>query len=126
MQSITLLQLFKNRNGKITPKTHNHTNVTNGISSITMPKGKRLTAIAKVVELKMYLNSTILVAVMPAKGISYAQLTFDFSIFGISGSTMQVVSADIFSMINPVLLLAISSTVHTMTVQFSLGHKFQL
>ena len=82
--------------------------------------------ISKVVELRMCINSLILVAIMAMKSVSYAQLAFGFSIFGISGSLMQNVSADTFSMINPLLLLAISATVRSMLAQFLRGRKFQL
>ena len=84
-----------------------------------------LSRIAKMVELRMFINSLILVIVMAMKCVSYAQFTFNFSVFGIPVASVYNVSADLFSMINPLLLLAVSATVRSMLVQFLRGRKFQ-
>ena len=85
-----------------------------------------LSSISKRVEVRMSINSLILVLIMTIKTVSYAQLAFRFDIFGISGNLMQYVSADIFSMINPLLLLAVSATVRSMLAQFVRGRKFHV
>ena len=85
-----------------------------------------LLSISKTVEVRMSINSIILVVIMTLKTVSYAQLGFRFTIFGISGGITQTVSADIFSMINPLLLLAVSATVRSMLAQFVRGRKFHV
>ena len=74
----------------------------------------------------MSINSLILVIAMTMKCVAYAQLAFGFSVFGIPVLSMYSVSADVFCMINPLLLLAVSATVRSMLAQFVRGRKFQL
>jgi hypothetical protein len=74
----------------------------------------------------MLINSLVLVIVMTAKTVSYAQLAFQFDIFAIPSGSMQHMWADVFSMINPLLLLTVSPTVRSMLVLFVLGRKFHV
>lgn len=84
-----------------------------------------LSSLAKMIEWRMSINLLILVIVMAMKSVSYAQFAFGFSVLGISGSSVYNVSADLFSIINPLLLLSVSATVRSMFAQFLRGHKFQ-
>ena len=83
---------------------------------------KRLTAI----ELEMHFNSTVSVVIMTVKSVSYTQLAFGLSTLSISDMTMRTVSVDVFSTINLVSLLALSSTTRAMIVELLLDRKLQL
>lgn len=121
LQIFTSILIFKRR-----MRVGAQTNPTSQVTSKNDNISKRQKKAKKKIESKLFLNSLVLFLLMTLKTIAYLMAIFQISFWNITSGTLYNYSADIFSLINPFLLLFISDAVRKMFGQFLKCQKYTL
>lgn len=95
-------------------------------TSQTRSSNERKSQIKRKIESRLFINSLVLFILMTIKTISYVMSVLQLEIFGVDCLTLYTYSADIFTLINPFLLLFVSDIVREMFLLFLTGKKYQL